>query len=633
LIPTDPADTEVSTPSGPSGRDDAPPTEETKEEAQQEGPPVTDPVDSNEENTRDGGDGTSLRDSDTELTTSSTADSPKATASLGDIPSAPSEKDVAASAIAERGAPKPKPATTKGATAAPTDCGCPRTCRGDALQKKRNGITCLARIHYFVSRHKLSESKACAAAAGGDAEPCGLECHPTECDTVVTDIPATVVYAEDVDAADMGLSGVRPPAIDCGCPATCDAAALHKASKAFTCLGRIEFLISRYKLNETAACAASTGANEPCGMECHPTQCRNETALEPAPLDWTKVAKTEPPQPPFVRYDRVVVATKVLWPSDMPKLKQMLCLFTAAYNRHVNYDIVVFSTVPWTRRQVQELRAVVPQTEVVVVRDSPPLQDQLATMSPEEVRFLYKRCNVKEGENITWFHHCTEPGYGVKANLGYSWQAEFRAFHIWKAQALAQYKYMMWLDGDSFCTKPWAQDPMRMMVENDLVLMADNFPQGTAVLPSLREKMQRVYNRSICAVTLSDEGRLSPKECTSRIALPRLGLVHGFMHVTDLDFYRNATNLRFLELVVGGRRFSRQADDQLAVTAPAALAAPDRAWDMRRNGLNLGIHHNGLLDGKEKNAAPGYSAFWEKEGKKKWAAAREMCDDLVVYRD
>jgi hypothetical protein len=115
--------------------------------------------------------------------------------------------------------------------------------------------------------------------------------------------------------------------------------------------------------------------------------------------------------------------------------------------------------------------------------------------------------------------------------------------------------------------------------------------------------------------------------------MPRIGLVHGFMHITNLDFYRNATNLRFLELLVGDHRFSRQADDQLAVTAPVALVAPERAWDMRRNGLNLGIHHNGQLDGKEKNTVQGYNVFWEKEGKKKWAVARDMCDNLVVYRD
>jgi hypothetical protein len=122
----------------------------------------------------------------------------------------------------------------------------------------------------------------------------------------------------------------------------------------------------------------------------------NDTVLEPIPLDWTRAAALEEPQltRPPVRYDRVVVATKVLWPNDMPKLKQMLCLFTAAYNRHRNYDIVVFTTVPWTRRQVKELQAVVPDTKLVVVRDSPPLQDQLASMSPNEVDFLYKRCGV-----------------------------------------------------------------------------------------------------------------------------------------------------------------------------------------------------------------------------------------------
>lgn len=253
-------------------------------------------------------------------------------------------------------------------------------------------------------------------------------------------------------------------------------------------------------------------------------------------------------------------------------------------------------------------------------------------MSADEVNFLYKRCAVQNGENITWFHHCTEPGFGIAANLGYSWQSEFRAYHIWKAEILAKYKYMMWLDGDAFCSKPWPQDPLKLMIENDLVLMADNFPQGSAPHPSMKDKMERVYNRSICSLHLSDEGRFRPKECKPD-EQPRIGLVHGFMHVTNLEFYRSPANLRFLEILVSDHRFSRQFDDQLAVTAPAALVAPDRAWDMRRNGLNLGIHHNGQLDGKEKNIAQGYTTFWEKEGKKKWNVGSEICDNLVVYKD
>ena len=59
-------------------------------------------------------------------------------------------------------------------------------------------------------------------------------------------------------------------------------------------------------------------------------------------------------------------------------------------------------------------------------------QPQVAAMTKKEEKdFLYKRCNVTEGEDIRWFHYCTEPGTRHKNNLGYCWQAEFRSYHIW----------------------------------------------------------------------------------------------------------------------------------------------------------------------------------------------------------
>jgi hypothetical protein len=53
------------------------------------------------------------------------------------------------------------------------DCGCPRTCTAGALNKQRNGITCVGRINYFISKYKLGEAEACFAGARAN-EPCGL---------------------------------------------------------------------------------------------------------------------------------------------------------------------------------------------------------------------------------------------------------------------------------------------------------------------------------------------------------------------------------------------------------------------------------------------------------------------------
>jgi hypothetical protein len=56
--------------------------------------------------------------------------------------------------------------------------------------------------------------------------------------------------------------------------------------------------------------------------------------------------------------------------------------------------------------------------------------------------------------------------------------SEFRSKHIWQQDALKIYKYMMWVDGDSFATKPWKQDPIAFMVRNKLVLLMGKYSGG-----------------------------------------------------------------------------------------------------------------------------------------------------------
>ena len=139
----------------------------------------------------------------------------------------------------------------------------------------------------------------------------------------------------------------------------------------------------------------------------------------------------------FTRYDDVVIVTKVLWANDLQKvLIPSLCYLSHAYNDKRKYDIVVFTTLPWTEAQIAELQAVVAPAKLTVALEAPPLEEQVAAMTKEEKDFLYKRCNVTEGEDIRWFHYCTEPGTRHKNNLGYCWQAEFRSYHIWTHPAI-----------------------------------------------------------------------------------------------------------------------------------------------------------------------------------------------------
>lgn len=139
----------------------------------------------------------------------------------------------------------------------------------------------------------------------------------------------------------------------------------------------------------------------------------------------------------FIRYENVVIVTKVLWPADLRKnLKPNLCYLSHAYNDKRKYDIVVFTTNPWTEDQISELQAVVAPAKLTVALEAPPLEEQVAAMTPEEKEFLYNRCNVTAKEEISWFHYCGEPGSNLNNNLGYCWQAEFRAYHIWTHPAI-----------------------------------------------------------------------------------------------------------------------------------------------------------------------------------------------------
>jgi len=139
----------------------------------------------------------------------------------------------------------------------------------------------------------------------------------------------------------------------------------------------------------------------------------------------------------FTRYDDVVIVTKVLWGRDLQKvLIPCLCYISHAYNDKRKYDIVVFTTLPWTDEQIAELQAVVAPAKLTVALEALPLEEQVAAMTKEEKDFLYKRCNVTEGEDLRWFHYCTEPGTRHRNNLGYCWQAEFRSYHIWTHPAI-----------------------------------------------------------------------------------------------------------------------------------------------------------------------------------------------------
>lgn len=241
----------------------------------------------------------------------------------------------------------------------------------------------------------------------------------------------------------------------------------------------------------------------------------------------------------FKRYDGVAIVTKVRDEGDVDGLKRMLCLLGHSYNDKMKHDIIVFTTIPWKEEIIKELQAAVAPTKLTVAVESVPLEDQLAALNSTELKILRNRCGLPDNDTspLTWSHHCSEPGSNQAASLGYSWQAEFRSYHIWTHEALKNYRYMFWLDSDALVTRAWDTDPMEMMVENKLVIMYAAFPYGRSQNEMLREKMMKVYNKSICTVRSTPEGTLYTHLCTPKLRV-NMNQIGGFHHITDLDVYR-----------------------------------------------------------------------------------------------
>merc|ERR1711937_442813 len=116
-------------------------------------------------------------------------------------------------------------------------------------------------------------------------------------------------------------------------------------------------------------------------------------------------------------------------------------------------------------------------------------------------------------------------------------------------------------------------------------------------------------------------------DCRSEL----IPMIHGFFHITDLDFYRQPKVLNGLKGLLGDCFLCRSPDDQLAVTLPAAIYAPEKSFDMRSNGFNLQVYHNFRLDGKKKAKPPGFVKYWDTVASHDFPSAAKAC--RVTQRD
>jgi hypothetical protein len=163
------------------------------------------------------------------------------------------------------------------------------------------------------------------------------------------------------------------------------------------------------------------------------------------------------------------------------------------------------------------------------------------------------------------------------------------------------------------------------MIRNDLAIFFDHFPQGSSAGQEVRDKIQKAYNGSLCGLRL-ENGHLATGggNCNG---VPQ---VHGFFHITNLVFYRSPENLCWFDIEIGDNKFSRRWDDQLAVTVPAAMRAPERSWEMEANGVKLDVWHNGHMDGKTKLRGGGYLAWWKKESQASFPEGFGQCKSVVT---
>ena len=326
----------------------------------------------------------------------------------------------------------------------------------------------------------------------------------------------------------------------------------------------------------------------------------------------------------FTHHEGAVIVTKVHGPHQLPLLKQSMCLLHQAYNKNVRYDILVFTTIPIQENDplLVDLRTIIAPVELKVILDNDGIVNEIHKLSPTRRRKFLSRCNVTSPEEITWDSECYEEDVGM-TKIRYNWQAEFRSWHIWHHEALRPYRYMMWIDTDAFCTAEWDRDPMAIAMNHEMVIYFDNYPQGRAKVAQPRVK--EAFGNYLCSAHKLSNGpmvSLVNKECKGS----QLWTIHGFHHITNLDFFRQDQVMHWAETMIGDCFLCRRFDDQLAVTVPSMILAPERSWDMYKSGVQSNIFHNHKLDGKRNKKAGGFLNYWKKNAESQFPEAWNKCE-------
>jgi hypothetical protein len=405
---------------------------------------------------------------------------------------------------------------------------------------------------------------------------------------------------------------------------------------------------NRRSANTSASTSTSNGASylststkEALGLD------KDNTGSQPAALSVSKTKSSRIPEPDpeeddystpldniveFERQERVVIATKIHGPNMRLMLEQMLCLLTKAYNGRMQYDVLIFTSEAFSEEEIKSVQAVGAPANVTIVKDNPGLQTMIEELAPNRKAKFLKRCGLKTPEEISkvdFYTNCNDPPLGPQ-RLAYTWQCEFRSWHIWKRPELAPYKTMLWMDTDGFCTDVWDRDPVAYFIKHKLAIFFDNWPQGSSRGKPYQDRYIKAFNRSLCSLELED-GHFKPigsANCTNSDKVPN---IHGFFHITNLDFFRSDPVMYWAETLIGDEFLSRRFDDQLAVTVPTAILAPNRSWDMYSHGFRLNVFHNFNMDGKGKRPAGGFKKYWKLYGQN-FTQAYGVCNIVAAGR-
>ena len=300
----------------------------------------------------------------------------------------------------------------------------------------------------------------------------------------------------------------------------------------------------------------------------------------------------------------------------------MLCLFHYAYNNRVLYDIIVCTTIQVPEDSIKMLQEVVSPAKLTVIKDNPGLHEMINELIPEQQQQLVERCETKNIKDIKWGTRCVD--VKTRDPISYCWQAEFRTKHLWTHPSLSSYSTMIWIDSDAFCTKPWPRDPIPYFIQNQLVIMFAHFPMGRSKGEGWQEKYIQAFNGTLCKVGMDEWGYLwsqRHQNCPN----PSITQIHGFFHITNLDFYRSPRVMNWFTILIGDMKFSRRYDDQIGVTAPAAVWAPEKSVEMEKHGYDLDVYHNGRFDGKEWAGRGFHVNFWPNNATTRFPEAYGNC--------